>query len=314
MDIKILLLSILIFAMPYNLVGANTGSLILMICGLFFIILNFNTTNSSNYNNPIHSKNLNKHYYFMLIFLCLFGLLSFFTINSSDIWGSIHGFTIYLNLIIFYKIFFNFDEDDKLKFYTYSAIILAVLSVFFVIYQGVIFKTRIDGTIGYANSYSLLLIIGLYFNSINNNICTKNTAIFNLTNTFLIIAILYTGSRNSFFYLMVFIIFQLAKKNKSEKNLSIFFSFITSLICFILLQFGGVGMLIILPPILYISHILTKNLSSLKNTLIIAISTLLITSCAAVIMGKYLLKNSLLQRLTKISIHTGVLQERFVYF
>lgn len=314
MDIRIFLLSILIFAMPYNLVGTNTGSLVIMISGLFFIILNYAESNSSNYNTSIHIKYLNKYYYFMIIFLCSLGFVSFFTIKSLDIWGSFHGFTLYLDLIIYYKIFFSFGEEDKYKFYYYSAFILAALSVIFVIYQGIILKVRVDGTVGYANSYSLLLLIGLYFNCISNNQHIKNTAIFNLINIFLIIAILYTGSRNSFFYLIVFMTFQLMKKNNGLKNLYIFFSFVTSLICFIILQLGGLNMLIIMPPIIYISHIITKNFASVKIHPIAALSTLFVTSCTALIIGKHFLKSSLLERLTKISIYTGVLQERFVYF
>ena len=48
----------------------------------------------------------------------------------------------------------------------YIVLSVGILAIYYILVQGIYYNIRIYGNVGYANSYALLLLIGIYFNRI----------------------------------------------------------------------------------------------------------------------------------------------------
>jgi hypothetical protein len=98
----------------------------------------------------------------LLLGLAIIGVLSI--LFTKDVVLSLEGLTVYINAILFYIIFLSikYEKDKIIKRIT---CLITAASLIFVVYEGVIMQSRVSGNFGYANTYALVLIIGLYLAS-----------------------------------------------------------------------------------------------------------------------------------------------------
>ncbi|MCY6370893.1 O-antigen ligase family protein [Clostridium ganghwense] len=286
--VQIYILIALIILFPYNTLGEGFGSVILTFAAVIFLHM---------YRKE--EFKLDKKYLYFLSVLCGVGVVSLGI--TKDTISSLTGLTIYINAVLFYIIFSNLRKVRKhiLEVVTY---LISASTLVFVIYQGIILHKRIDGNLGYANTYALVLIIGLYINEILRE--EKLSFLFEII---LIVGIFYTGSRNSLFYLIIFLGVRLFYNFKKEKFISLWSLFIALLI-YIGVEYLGIGIMFIIPLVLYLLHYIGKKMSlKSKNFAVVIVGILSITF-------SMFFKTQWLLRIKNISFKTPVLQERLVYY
>ncbi|MDT8716135.1 O-antigen ligase family protein [Clostridium sp. 19966] len=275
--------------MPYVIFGEEFASCIILLCSsVYYTILS-------------KGHKVNKAVFISLLLIVAFAIFSLaFSYNYIL---SLGGLTIYLNAFIFYLIFSqNRDyKEDILKFIIHS---LAAFALIFAVYQGIIFNKRIYGNVGYANSYGFLLFIALVF----TRLVKLNENYKMAVQTSLIFAIAYTGSRNTIFYVFVFILSFSIKAFKEKQLLSELLSGVLGGMFYMLCYKFGFGMFLLLPPVIYMAYILFNN----KNTEIKNICIIFLTFIG--ILAFFTVSTNLLKRASNTSINSGVLQERFVYY
>ncbi|NLK94967.1 MAG: polymerase, partial [Clostridiales bacterium] len=145
----------------------------------------------------------NKVYLLAYILMVLVGVISLF--NSSLTIETLQGLSLYFSGLMLY-IAFTFYKEKEVDIIKISTYIIAISALYYVVIQGSILnggvlKDRIDGNIGYANSYALIMLIGLYFNKIR-----EENSIKEMLDIIFITGLLFTGSRNSLLYLGIFVI------------------------------------------------------------------------------------------------------------
>lgn len=288
-----ILVAIILIA-PYKILGQdNVNGIILGIISVFLVV-------------TIKEIKVNKIYLISLILMCISGILSL--INTSITIDSMQGLSLYIGSIVLYIILSNFknEENNILKVATY---VISASAVFYIIYQGAILKggileNRIDGNIGYANSYALLMIIALYFNRIRERDSLKE-----LLDIILIILILYTGSRSTLLYLGIFLVVDvvLNKKEEGKLDLTLGFNIVISVIVYILIEKIGLLLILVLPILFIIYYYLISG----KNIKILNILTLL--SIPVGVLSLFFTHNNLMDRLLSMSLKSNELQLRFGY-
>lgn len=283
-----MIISLLIFLIPYNLIGEEFGSVILLVIGSVFVLKN------------IRKIKVNKSYLAVMIGLSTIGAISLlFTQNISK---SLSGLTIYLNFIVFYFVF-SICKDKEEKVIKSIVYTISIIVIFSIAYQGVVYKRRIDGNFGYANTYALILLIALYLNEI-----IKENKLWSYIQIVLITGIIFTGSRNTLFYFILFLAYVSYKELKDKKTLSSFVNFIIALICYSSIQYLGFGMLFVLPILMYTVYIFIKGKRKRTKHILFGVISIIGIALA------FFSNTNFAKRILNISINSGVLQERFVYF
>lgn len=288
-----ILIGIILLA-PYKILGQdNVNGIILGIISVFLLI-------------AIKEIKVNKIYLISLLVMCTCGIISL--INTSLTIDSMQGLSLYIGCIILYIILVNFknQENTILKIVTY---VIAASGIFYIIYQGAILKggileNRIDGNVGYANSYALLMIIAIYFNKIREKDSVKE-----LFDIVFIISILFTGSRNTLLYLGIFLLVDviLNKKEDGKFNLTFGFNIVIAVIGYIFIERIGLLLVLVLPILLIVYYYLIND----KNLKVINILTLLsipVGGIALLITG-----SNLFERVSAISLESNELQLRIGY-
>ncbi|WP_242655235.1 O-antigen ligase family protein [Clostridium cellulovorans] len=249
---------------------------------------------------------MNKKYFFILLSISVFAIISLFFTNSLT--QSMQGLAIYVGSVIFYIILED-GKEEKANIINWSTYALALSSLFYIFIQGAILKggvlaNRIDGNIGYANTYALLLLVGVYFNNIR-----ENKFLSDIIEIILIIGVLFTGSRSTLFYLGIYVLLMIIInwKKKEQRFLNIL-NLIIAAIIYALIEKGGVGVVFILPialiiiyPVLNSIHAKYKNIAAI---VLVALS----------VPAMFLFNTNFAQRLKGVSLHTGEFQQRIYYF
>lgn len=289
-----LIIVLSIFLMPYAVIGEGAGSIILGLIGSLYILLK--ARELSFFNEGLEeNKLINILYIFTLIFLVICGILSMFF--SNNLISSLNGLVIYINGLLYYFIFWNMrNKKDKILKYSVYTIVLS--GIFFSIYQGIILNKRIDGNIGYANTYALLLLISLYINEI-----TKNKYFYRSIQILLMLAIFFTGSRTTFILMIIYVILNFVIRDGSQ-----ILSFFISIIIYAAIKYGGIGVILFVPIVL---HLYEKISCKIKGKIIYGISAFLGVSSIVIFINT---NSQLFSRIRSISIKNPVLQERFVFF
>ncbi|MDP4143044.1 MAG: O-antigen ligase family protein [Bacillota bacterium] len=287
MKFEIILL-FLVLLIPYSYLGEEYAAVILAFGALIYLLKN--------------RKNIrvNKVYTILVCSLLFFGIISMYA--SNNITKSLSGFCVYMNALLYYLIFSNIKKEKNLiiKWFVY---IVSISSLAFIIYQGVICKTRIDGNLGYANTYALLLLISVYLNEL-----IQENNYLNEVQFILMLGIIYTGSRNTLFYLIIFVVIKVIYDIKREDKFTSVINFALAVMVYISVQYAGFGMVLLLPIIIYLWYDLLKKTSSdLKNGIAVG-------AFAIAIPLILLLNTNFSKRVRNSSFSLGVLQERFVYF
>ena len=293
-NILFYILTAIIFLAPYKYVEQdNMNGMLFGIIAAFFICV-------------LQSLKLNKRYGILLVIMVITSILSL-TLTSLTV-ESLQGLSLYLSTFLLYFIFVEFKakEEELLKIITY---VMAVNSVVYIIIQGAfynggILEGRIDGNVGYANTYALIMLIALYFNNIREKDSLKG-----ILDLLFIQSILFTGSRNTLLYLGIFALVDIGNKKVKTGKISLLMIFnciLGEFIYFLIskLRLGGV---LIVPIILIVYFFYIEE----KNRRIINLLTLIAVPVG--ILGVFFMESNLASRIAEASLNSNELQLRFGY-
>ena len=287
------LIAIILIAPYKTLTQDNVNSMMLGVITVFSFFV-------------IKEIKINKIYMIALLFMCSCGIISL--LNTSFTIDAMQGLSLYISIIVLYTILVNFknDENSIIRLVTYT---IAISSIFYIIYQGAILKggileNRIDGNIGYANTYALIMIIALYFNKIR-----KRDSVKELFDIIFVISILFTGSRNTLIYLALFVIIDilLTKKDEGKINLTPVFNIIIAVIGYIFIEKVGLLLIFILPILFIVYYYLIND----KNLKVINILTLFTIPVGVITL--FITKSNIFDRISQVSLNSNELQLRIGY-
>ncbi|MDV4150322.1 O-antigen ligase family protein [Clostridium sp. AL.422] len=283
-----IIIGILPFIVLTSVFKENLGSLILFLMGSIFIIKN-------------KSKIKESKYFLILIIMWLSIFIS--QIIVSPYIESISGSFLYLTMAIYYLIYsYVFIEKNKDEILKYILLSMSAICIFYICYHGLYQGIRVFGNIGYANSYGVLLLIGLYLNKVRNND--------NFTDTIeiiLFIGLLFTGSRTTIILSPLYIVYKMYR-DKKYNNMKLILSLepiALGVVLYIILDKLRLTAIFIL-PIVVIFYILIKNYKH-KDKLYYILGIL-----GVIIL--FVTNSSTFNRLKSISFTDGTFQERFVYY
>lgn len=282
-----LIFLILLLVFPYNITGFNFGNLIIMFLGIIFLLV---------------SKKImgNICLILIMIFYALSGIISVLFIDASI--NSISGLSTYFAPIIFYLIWNNIlnrEDSEGETILKYIVYILGISSLVFILIQCEIKNLRVYGNVSYANTYALILLIGIYLNTIVNDRKYKN-----IIEIIFFIGIFATGSRTTIACLIVYITLRnLINKRINIKETGLNISL--SVISFILID-NYIGIVIFALPILFIAG---KWIYNKKISKFIVLIPMILSVFMFIITPNYIIN-----RLSNISLTQGTLQERFIIF
>jgi O-antigen ligase len=277
------------FIIPYAIIGFDGGNIMLALASLIYILLRRKKVK------------LNKVIMLALIFLIFLSVISMATKFSIL---ALNGLSLYLTPIFYYVIYSGLREhkrkDDIMK---YTVYIMTLLSVLFIVYEGVILKLRIFGLVGYANTFALSLLILIHINNIREYDVYKVPI-----DIILIGSILFTGSRNTLIYMAIYIIFA-AWKNKRIAHIC---NILVAAVLYILISELSIVGLLLAPILIYIYVLFEKQISSdLKGSKRVAI---LVIALVLLITVTAISGSNSIERIRNISINNGSLQERIIIF
>ncbi|GAA0083744.1 hypothetical protein UT300007_01830 [Clostridium sp. CTA-7] len=283
-----IVIAILPLIIPYGILGENLSNLILAILACIYLIKS--------------KKKIKIDKYFYLI--SILSITAFITqiIISRNI-ESLSGLYIYINVNLYYLTWKNiFKDKNKDKLLKYMVLSIVIVSVISIITQGFYLDIRINGNIGYANSYALLLLIGIYINKLR-----EEDKLSDIIDSIFVLGIFYTGSRTTIILLIAYYLYLLLyeyKKNKKEIVYSLE-PFILGVIQYLIYSNVGLFSLIIIPIYIIIYNYI-KNEKWRKYLYYIGI----ILGAIAMFFSS----SNTFERLRNISLNNGSFQERLVFF
>lgn len=283
-----ILVGILPFIVPISILKENLGTLILFLVGSIFIIKN-------------KDKLKENKYFYVLIAMWISIVISQLIISPYI--ESISGSFLYLNMAIYYLIYgYILKGENKEKILNYILLSMVAVCIFYIIYHGLYQGIRVFGNIGYANSYAMLHLIGLYLNRIRTKDKFTDTV-----ETILFLSLLFTGSRTTLIISVLYIFYKLyvdIKDNKIKLIISLE-PIILGMILYVILDKLKIVGIFVLPIILFF-YLLIKDIK-FKDKIYYFLSIVSVVSL--------LFSNSnTFNRLKNISFSNGTLQERILYF
>lgn len=290
-----IVVAILPLIMPYTYLGENLGALTLSFVALLFLI------------KSSRKISISKIYFTLL---CMISLVAIITqIFISPYLESFSGIFNYINMALYYLVLSIITSNDNKKetLFKYMVLSLSVMAIIYIIVQGLYFDVRIYGNIGYANSYALLLLVGIYINKIRKK--DKTTEFVEIV---LALGIFFTGSRTTLILLLAYIILNviLQVKNKKQKDLSFIWTISIAFLQYIIYSSLGLASIFIAPIIIYLYYIIRKL--KLISRINIGVFSGLIAGL--MIIGLFFNNSNTIQRLRNISLSNGSFQERIVYY
>ena len=289
-----LILTILPLIIPYMFLGENLCSLILAIISILFLLFNKKSVNT------------NKILKSLLISMSI--LIIIIQIFISPYLESFSGAFIYINMALYYIVFLNLlDKSTIQTILKYQVIAVTSLLIFFIVYEGLYYNIRISGNLMYSNSYALLLLITIYFNYIR-----KEDKLTDYIECILILGLLFTESRTTLILFALYLILKVINE-VIIKGFSInligqtLLPTIIALFQYVIYSNILMASIFIFPIFIFI-HIYLKKLFIRVNykAVLLALSSAIIIF----IFGS----NSMIERIKDISLKTGTLQERLIYF
>jgi tetratricopeptide (TPR) repeat protein len=277
------LIIILLWLFPYTMLGEETGAHVLLaVLTLFFLLT-----------KKDERLTVNRGFLFLLLSMSVLSLISvFFSVNPIR---SLYGVSLAGTALLSYLAFRKEEQDQFIRYSVYSITLLALFSI---IYQGIFRGMRIYGNFGYANTYALVLFIGLVF---TERLKDKKLDFF--IKLILITALLYTGDRTMLFCLIVWVMY----RGVRSKSLDLVVSLVTSLIFYFLcVKLGSVS--IILSPILvFLMYFLYMLLIRINKIVLIVV---MVSLC----LGLSTLSTNTVDRIKNISFQTPSLVERVISY
>ncbi|WP_238903749.1 hypothetical protein [Clostridium sp. YIM B02506] len=233
LDLLVMLIPIIL---PITFLGERLGNLLIVLIGIIYLFIN-------------KPKAYNKKFiYLNLIFIGM--ILISVIYNGLDIY-SLSGAAKYIILPLYYLVFkniqINTDGETKKRNIKILLIVSAIMALVYILHQGVYYDARVYGSLGYANSYALLLLLLV----IANNVVLKDKEKWaKILDVIFILAIMYSGSRTTILLLILSVIF--LKIDKGHKSNFIFESFVVAIVSYIMCEKLGLLGIIILPVLLYL--------------------------------------------------------------
>lgn len=283
------LIAAAVLLIPYNLLSDSMCGALLSIIGCIFL-----------FKNKAELK-VNKYVFFSILILNIIAAFSF--IFCKDINLFFDGFFLYLTILIFYLVFTSLDNAKLLNAFVY---ITSICAFVFIIFQALILNKRVDGNFSYANTYGLLLLICLYINELK-----KKDKFYSIIQWISILGILFTESRNTFIYLIIFVIICYIMELRGKKESKIIINFFTSILLYILIKYLGCGIVFVMPIFYITSYYIYGKLSlSTKRYM----SIFLIISLFILFFIMLFTKTGFNVRINTITLNTGTFQERLIYY
>lgn len=283
-----IIIGILPFIIPSSVLKENLGSLILFLIGSIFILIKKN-------------KLKENKYFYILIAMWISIVIS--QIIISPYIESISGSFLYLNMAIYYLIYgYILKGENKEKILNFTLLAIVAVCIFYITYHGLYQGIRVFGNIGYANSYAMLHLIGLYLNGIR----TKDKFT-DAIETILFLSLLFTGSRTTLIISVLYIFYKLyvdIKDNKIKLIISLEPIILGMILYVILDKLKIVGIVVL--PIILIFYILIKNIK-FKDKIYYFFGVF-------ILLALLFTNSNLINRLKDISFSNGTLQERILYF
>ena len=293
-NIFLYIMTAIIFLAPYKYMNQdNVNGILILIIAAFSVF-------------TLKKIKVNKTYLISVSILGIVAIVSL--IKTSLTIDSLQGVAIYISLIILYLIFsyFKDDEEKLLKILTYT---IAIGSIFYIVLQGAISKGgilegRIDGNIGYANSYALVMIIALYFNRIRERDSLKE-----ILDIVFVLGLLFTGSRNSLLYLAIFLIIDIFIYRRENKkwNFIFVFNMLISTAMYLLIEKLGLAIALVLPILIIMYNYLIND----RYMKIINIITVIAVPISIIVV--IFTNSNLINRLSSMSINSPEFQLRIGY-
>ncbi|NKF06663.1 O-antigen ligase family protein [Clostridium gasigenes] len=284
-----IIIAILPLVIPYTYFGENLSALILASVAIVFLWKNK------------EGVEVNKRYFQLL---CSIGIIAIVTqIIISPYLESFSGIFNYINMILYYlALSIILNQKEKNYILKYMIRTLGVLAIYFIIVQGLYFNVRIYGNIGYANSYGLLLLIGIYLNRIRE--AEKLTEILEII---FIMGILFTGSRTTIILLLFYVGIRIKQSLivSKEKVIDCIGPVIWGFIQYIIYTNMGLLSILVAPIVIYIYSVVRKSKRRdwvYGFGLIVSVIILFVNN------------SNTLERIRNISVNNGSVQERLVFF
>lgn len=283
------LLAAVIILIPYSFLPESICGALLAIVGSVYLLKS--------------KEELKVNRYIVYSMLLLNGIAVISLVFCKNINLFFDGFFVYLTVLIFYLVFISLDN---IKLYNALVYIIGISACIFIIFQGLVLKKRVDGNLAYANTYGLVLLICLYVNELKSR-----DKFYSIIQWIAILGILFTESRGTFIYLIIFVILDYIIELKRKKEPRVVINFCTAVLLYILYKYLGFGIVFVL-PVFYISLYYIYDKLSLKikmrvsiisiGILIVWLSTLFFTNAGLNI------------RISSINFTSGSLQERIIYY
>ena len=294
-NIFLYIMTVIIFLAPYKYMNQdNINGILILLVAIYGLV-------------TLKKFKGNKIYLISISILGIVSILSLFITGLTI--DSLQGVSLYISLISLYLIFSYFKDGEE-KLLKVSTYVIAIGSIFYIVLQGAISKGgilegRIDGNIGYANSYALVMIIALYFNRIREKDSLKE-----ILDIVFVLALLFTGSRNSLLYLAIFVVIDIViyKREHKKWNFIFIFNIMISTAMYLLIEKIGLAIALVL-PILIIVYYYTVNDKYMKIINIVTIIAIPVSIIVVIFTN-----SNLVNRLSAMSINSPEFQLRIGYF
>lgn len=286
---KYFLLISAVVLIPYNLLPDSMCGALLSIISCIYLL-----------KSKMDLK-VNKYVFFSILLLNIIAIISFIFCKNTNLFFD--GFFVYLTILLFYLIFINLNNIKLLNTFVY----ITAISVFiFIIVQGLILNKRVDGNFAYANTYGLILLICLYINEIR-----EKDKFYSIIQWISMLGILFTESRNSFIYLIIFVIICSLIELRRKKEFKTIINFSTTIFLYVLIKYLGLGVAFVV-PVVYISLYYVYNKLSLKSKKYL--SMVFVAALLAFFFTAFFTRTEFNTRINNINLNSGTFQERLIYY
>lgn len=292
--ISILIMTVLPLIIPYMFLGENLCSLILAINSILFLLFNKK------------SSNTNKTLKLLLMLLSIMTVLM--QVFISPYLESFSGSFIYINMFLYYIVFLNLlDKRNIDKILKYQSIAVTIILIFFIIYEGFYYNIRISGNLMYSNSYALLILVTIYFNYIR-----KEDKLTDYIESTLVLGLLFTESRTTLILFILYLLLKIRNElfiKKAPINTlgKVLLPTIMGLFQYIIYSNILMGSIFVFPILIYFYSYFKKIILKIDFKVVLL-------STSIIIILFIFTSNSMIERIKDISLTSGTLQERLIYF
>ncbi|GFP74193.1 O-antigen ligase family protein [Clostridium fungisolvens] len=287
--IKDVIIFVLPFLIPYTVIGFEAGNILLPLVAILYIAI------------YVKKVTLNRN---IIIALGILFLLAVISLVSNFNFLALGGVSLYLSPILYYVIYCSLKEDKrKDDIMKYTVYIMAIASFLSVVYKSMYLNQRVFGLFGYANTFALALLVLIHINNIRKEDFYKITI-----DIIFITSIFFTGSRNTFLWLVICSVVIAVSKRQIKPIINI----LMGLMVYILISTISIAGLLLAPILIYIYESIAKGTSKgyKKRKIIFALVIIITAFIVILVTGS---SNSI-ERIRNISFINRSIQEILIIF